>query len=103
MARLLSRPRPPLSTDVAGPAARVAGVADTGQTESGESAQTFACPRCGAQVTERFWGPCGSCRTALVAAIRTGVSDVDVDASDVEASRYEPAMHVVPNHVATKD
>jgi len=103
MARLLSRPRPPLSATAGSPAARVAGVADTGQTESGESAQTFACPRCGAQVKERFYGPCGSCRTALVAAIRNEPSGADVDASDVEASRYEPAMHVVPNHVATKD
>jgi hypothetical protein len=61
-----------------------------------ESEQTFACPRCGTEVTERFWGPCGSCRTALVAAIRG-------DAHQVDAGPYEPAMHVVPNHVATKD
>ena len=60
------------------------------------SEQTFACPRCGVEVTERFWGPCGSCRSALVAAVRS-------DAHEMEAGRYEPVMHVVPNHVATKD
>jgi len=58
--------------------------------------ETFACPRCGTEVTERFWGPCRSCRAALVAQVRG-------DAHDVEAGRYEPAMHVLPNHVATKD
>jgi hypothetical protein len=61
-----------------------------------ETEEPFACPRCGLQVTERFWGPCGSCRTALVTALRG-------DPREVEVGRFEPAMHVVPNQVATKD
>jgi len=60
------------------------------------SGEPFACPRCGEQVTERFWGPCGACRTALVAAVRG-------EAHQIDAGRYEPVSHVVPNHVATKD
>jgi hypothetical protein len=62
-----------------------------------ESVQSFQCPRCGAEVSERFWGPCGSCRQALVAAVKGHAQEMG------GTSRYEPAMHVVPNHVATKD
>lgn len=62
-----------------------------------EAETTFACPRCGNEVTERFWGPCPSCRSALVAAAQREPHDV------VERGRYEPVTHVVPNHVATKD
>lgn len=57
---------------------------------------TFACPRCGGEVTERFWGPCQACRAELVGTVRG-------EAVESEAARFEPAMHVVPNHVATKD
>ena len=57
---------------------------------------TFSCPRCDAEVTERFWGPCGSCREALVGSIRG-------EAHEVESDRFEPAMNVTPNFVATKD
>jgi predicted ATP-dependent serine protease len=56
----------------------------------------FACPRCGNEVTERFWGPCQTCRSELVSLLRS-------EAVESEAARFEPAMHVVPNHVATKD
>jgi len=60
---------------------------------------TFNCPRCATEVTERFWGPCTDCRQQLaqstIAAQR--------DAAGYEATRFEPAMHVTPNHVATKD
>jgi hypothetical protein len=56
----------------------------------------FACPRCGDDVSERFYGPCASCRTQLVAAQR-GTERT------VEAERFEPKLHVVPNHVATKE
>ena len=62
----------------------------------GMADQPFACPRCGVTVTERFWGPCGDCRAALVAAYRG-------EATEVETTRFEPAMHVTPNHVATKE
>jgi hypothetical protein len=44
----------------------------------------FTCPRCGNEVTERFYGPCEDCRVGAPA-------------------RYEPKMNVVPNFVATKD
>jgi hypothetical protein len=56
----------------------------------------FACPRCGAEVTERFYGPCRSCRQQLAEAVHG-------DRRDVEVARFEPAMHVTPNAVATKD
>ena len=62
-----------------------------------DAEQTFPCPRCGTEVTERFWGPCTSCRAALVAAGRGEARDV------ADAGRFEPVLHVVPNHVATKD
>lgn len=61
--------------------------------------EAFDCPRCGTTVTERFWGPCSTCRSELTAAYsRAGAGD-----AEVQATRFEPAMHVVPNHVATKD
>jgi len=61
-----------------------------------DTTRTFDCPRCGQPVTERFWGPCGSCRDQLAASMRA-------EARDVEVGAFEPAMHVVPNQVATKE
>ena len=60
---------------------------------------TFNCPRCDAEVTERFWGPCTSCCQQLKDLAAT----VGSEAEGFEASRFEPSMHVTPNHVATKD
>jgi hypothetical protein len=57
---------------------------------------SFACPRCDSDVTERFYGPCGSCREQLRAA-------QGAEARQVEAAEYEPKMNVTPNAVATKD
>lgn len=69
-------------------------------TTSDDHLEPFSCPRCDQTVQERFWGPCGSCRAELVAAHQShGVQG----AEEAEATRFEPAMHVVPNHVATKD
>jgi hypothetical protein len=65
-------------------------------TESSLTEQTFLCPRCGIEVTERFWGPCANCREVLVAGVRG-------EAQDIDTGRFEPARHVTPNHVATKD
>ena len=56
----------------------------------------LTCPRCGAEVTERFYGPCASCRTALR-------SEQGVDARSVETEAYEPKMNVTPNAVASKE
>ena len=56
----------------------------------------LACPRCGSQVSERFWGPCAQCRAELVELMRR-------EAKEIETTRFEPAMHVVPNQIATKD
>jgi hypothetical protein len=56
----------------------------------------FECPRCHQTVTERFWGPCADCRTALK-------ESMVADALETEIARFEPTMHVVPNQVATKD
>jgi hypothetical protein len=56
----------------------------------------IVCPRCGETRTERFYGPCTSCRDALRAAMSR-------EAKTVEVAAYEPKMNVVPNQVATKD
>ena len=56
----------------------------------------MTCPRCGHEASERFYGPCSVCRTALRAA-HSG------EARDVEVAAYEPKMNVTPNAVATKD
>lgn len=60
-----------------------------------DSPLTFDCPRCRTSVSERFYGPCESCRVQLRA---TGN-----DARDVEVAAYEPKMNVTPNAVASKD
>jgi hypothetical protein len=57
---------------------------------------TFACPRCGAETSQRLWGPCPACRDALAGSVAG-------EAHEVAVGRFEPAMHVVPNQVATKD
>ena len=58
------------------------------------TAQT--CPRCGSQVDEEFYGPCGSCRDELRVKFRS-------DGRAVEASDHVPKMNVTPNAVALKD
>ncbi|MEY4372726.1 MAG: hypothetical protein RL219_1495 [Actinomycetota bacterium] len=64
--------------------------------ESLEFASTFTCPRCGQEVSERFYGPCGTCRDTLRAALHR-------DAKQVESADYVPKMNVTPNAVALKD
>ncbi len=74
-------------------------VAATGAEAAGRfpaGAASFDCPRCGQPCVERFYGPCTSCRTELVARLGG-------EARAVESGGYEPRMNVVPNHVATKD
>lgn len=61
-----------------------------------EADQTFACPRCAAEVTERFYGPCASCRDELRASQGT-------EGGEVEVAAYEPKMNVTPNAVALKE
>ena len=58
--------------------------------------QIFDCPRCGAATDARFYGPCPACRAQLVASLAA-------EARQVDAGRFEPSMHVVPNQVATKE
>lgn len=58
--------------------------------------QRFTCPRCTAATEAQFYGPCPTCRAQLVAS-QAG------RARAAESTRFEPAMHVVPNQVATKD
>jgi hypothetical protein len=67
---------------------------------AGMSDTTFVCPRCGREVDERFWGPCSQCRTELVGLMG---AEPEPESEQVETSRFEPTMNVVPNHVATKD
>lgn len=69
-------------------------------TVTDETVEPFPCPRCGQTVEERFWGPCRACREQLVATYQ---ADTARETTESEGSRFEPAMHVVPNHVATKD
>ena len=54
------------------------------------------CPRCGAAVTTRFYGPCPSCAEALGRAYPGR-------GRQVEAPEYEPKMNVTPNAVATRE
>ena len=56
----------------------------------------FTCPRCGNAVSEQFYGPCTSCRTALRAKFLGA-------AREVEVAEYVPKMNVTPNAVALKD
>jgi hypothetical protein len=56
----------------------------------------ITCPRCGAQVAARFYGPCGGCCDDLRAKFAG-------EARDIEAAAYEPKMNVTPNAVALKD
>lgn len=56
----------------------------------------FTCPRCRAQVTEVFYGPCAACRVELRAKY-VG------EGREVEVAEYVPKMNVTPNAVALKD
>lgn len=56
----------------------------------------ITCPRCGAAVHERFYGPCESCRHDLRATFKG-------EARVVELAEYEPKMNVTPNAVALKE
>ena len=55
----------------------------------------FACPRCGSQTDETYYGPCTSCRAELRATMGGDAKDLTVE--------YEPKMNVTPNAVALKD
>lgn len=61
-----------------------------------EADRVFACPRCGGEVAERFYGPCASCRHELRATQRSA-------GGTFEADLYEPKMNVTPNAVALKE
>ena len=54
------------------------------------------CPRCGAMVQQRFYGPCEPC----LATLRTTFA---ASAQDIEKAEYVPKMNVTPNAVALKD
>jgi hypothetical protein len=56
----------------------------------------FTCPRCSMPTSARFYGPCDSCRTELLATLGG-------EARDVVVEDYVPKMNVTPNAVATKD
>ena len=58
--------------------------------------ESYVCPRCAAPVSQRFYGPCESCRTELRAKF-VGEGRV------VEVAEYEPKMNVTPNAVTLKD
>jgi hypothetical protein len=53
------------------------------------------CPRCGATVHQRYYGPCPACRTDLAARSAR-------DQRAVEAPAYEPKVNVTANAVALR-
>jgi NMD protein affecting ribosome stability and mRNA decay len=57
---------------------------------------SIICPRCGAALDERFYGPCESCRIELRATFAR-------EGRDIEVAEYVPKMNVTPNAVALKD
>ena len=61
-----------------------------------EVSDSFGCPRCGASVSQRFYGPCESCCVALRAKF-PGIG------REVTAAEYVPKMNVTPNAVALKN
>ena len=63
----------------------------------------FDCPRCGEPAEERFWGPCSPCREELAVVQKTAAQEGEAAPESGARERFEPTMHVVPNHVATKD
>jgi len=63
-----------------------------------ERPASFTCPRCGREVTERFYGPCSDCRDQLRSTMSRQSGQVVP-----EAVRFEPKANVVPNFVATKE
>ena len=67
-----------------------------GLLDSPAEALTFTCPRCTAQVTETFYGPCSDCRHELRAKYLG-------EGREVEVAEYVPKMNVTPNAVALKD
>lgn len=66
------------------------------ETGAAPDVVSFACPRCGADVTEAFYGPCGACRDDL--ALR-----LSGEAREVTVAAYEPKVNVTPNAVASKE
>lgn len=54
------------------------------------------CPRCRQPAVVRFYGPCDSCRSDLVAKM-VGAGH------HLVSEPYEPKANVVPNFVATKE
>lgn len=60
-----------------------------------DDASAFTCPRCARAVSQRFYGPCSTCRDDLRAKfVAVG--------RDVEVSEYVPKLNVTPNAVALK-
>ena len=57
---------------------------------------SFTCPRCAAEATDRFYGPCDACRTHLRVTYAG-------ESRDIEVAEYVPKMNVTPNAVALKD
>ncbi|MBI4885225.1 MAG: hypothetical protein HY826_14340 [Actinobacteria bacterium] len=58
--------------------------------------EVMACPRCGASASQRFYGPCESCRGQLRAIFHG-------EGRDIVVAEYVPKMNVTPNAVALKD
>lgn len=61
---------------------------------------THRCPRCDAPAEQRFYGPCGTCRSVLRSKYETSNGDRIVDGAD---EGFVGKMNVTPNAVALKD
>lgn len=61
-----------------------------------EAPLCFSCPRCGAESSEHWYGPCSACRAELRSRLRGTATVVVVEA-------YEPKMNVTPDAVALKE
>ncbi len=54
------------------------------------------CPRCGSEVSQRFYGPRRQCVDDLRRTLKG-------ESGEVVAPEYEPKMNVTPNAVALKE
>ncbi len=64
--------------------------------QSSNDPLNHTCPRCLADVEQRFYGPCPAC----VDQLRSTLAG---ERGDISAPEYEPKMNVTPNAVALRD
>jgi predicted RNA-binding Zn-ribbon protein involved in translation (DUF1610 family) len=80
------------------PAATYCGLVRASKLELVHGVYRFSCPRCGQDVAERFYGPCGQCRHDLNEAHYRPPAT----GPGTERARFEPKMNVVSNDVTAR-